>query len=37
MVVIFLVAFVYARIQGPVATVDPLTERAEKILDEKSR
>lgn len=36
-VVIFLIAFIYARIQGPAATVDRLTERAEEILDEKSR
>ncbi len=32
-VAIFIIAFVYARIQGPVVSVNPLTERAEEILD----
>jgi YkoY family integral membrane protein len=32
-VAIFIVAFVYARIQGPVESVHPLTETAEEILD----
>jgi YkoY family integral membrane protein len=36
-VVIFAVAFVYARLQGPVRRVDPLTEQAEEILDNQSR
>ena len=31
-VLIFIVAFVYAKMQGPV-TVDPLTEKAEDILE----
>ena len=35
-VVIFSIAFVYARMQGPIRTVDPLTEQAEEILDDKS-
>ena len=36
-VVIFLIAFVYARLQGPVEQVDPLTEKAEAMLDTHSR
>jgi YkoY family integral membrane protein len=32
-IVIFAVAFVYAKIQGPVEDVDPLTESAEKMLE----
>jgi YkoY family integral membrane protein len=32
-VVIFVIAFVYARMQGPVDDVDPLTESAEHILE----
>jgi predicted tellurium resistance membrane protein TerC len=32
-VAIFLVALVYARIQGPAAHVNPLTEQAEEVLD----
>jgi YkoY family integral membrane protein len=32
-VVIFLVALVYAKIQGPVETITPLTEKAEEMLD----
>jgi predicted tellurium resistance membrane protein TerC len=32
-VVIFLIAFVYARMQGPVDDVDPLTESAEHMLE----
>jgi YkoY family integral membrane protein len=32
-VAIFLVAFIYARIQGPVERVSPLTEKAEEMLD----
>ena len=36
-VAIFAIAFVYARLQGPVRTVDPLTEQAEEILDNQSR
>jgi predicted tellurium resistance membrane protein TerC len=32
-VVIFMIAFVYARKQGPVTDVDPLTESAEHILE----
>jgi YkoY family integral membrane protein len=35
--IIFAIAFVYARLQGPVNTIDPLRERAEEILDEQSR
>jgi YkoY family integral membrane protein len=31
-VVIFLTAFIYAKLQGPADTVDPLTERAEAFL-----
>ena len=34
---IFLISYVYARIQGPVEELDPLTERAEAILDPPSR
>jgi YkoY family integral membrane protein len=34
---IFLVAFVYARFQGPATDVDPLTERAEKVLADEDR
>jgi YkoY family integral membrane protein len=33
---IFVVAFIYARRQGPVDTVDALTERAEEMLDRNS-
>jgi YkoY family integral membrane protein len=36
-VVIFTIAFIYARIQGPAETVHPLTEQAEEILDRQSR
>jgi YkoY family integral membrane protein len=36
-IVIFTIAFVYARMQGPVTTVDPLTERAEEMLDGHSK
>lgn len=36
-VLIFLVSCIYARIQGPVEQVDPLTERAEAMLDPHSR
>jgi YkoY family integral membrane protein len=36
-VIIFAVSLVYARMQGPVQAVDPLTEQAEQILDEQSR
>jgi len=36
-VVIFLISYVYARFQGPVEQIDPLTERAEAILDPHSR
>jgi YkoY family integral membrane protein len=36
-VVIFTIAFVYARIQGPAQAIDPLTEQAEHVLDEQSR
>lgn len=32
-VVIFIVAFVYAKMQGPAASVDPLAEKAEDILE----
>lgn len=32
-VAIFTAAFVYARLEGPVDAVDPLTEKAEQILD----
>jgi YkoY family integral membrane protein len=35
-VVIFAVAFVYAKIQGPVEDVDRLTERAEQVLETDS-
>jgi YkoY family integral membrane protein len=35
-VVIFVIAYVYARIQGPVDTVDPVTEKAEAMLDPHS-
>jgi len=34
---IFLIAYVYARLQGPVEQVDPLTEKAEAMLDTHSR
>jgi YkoY family integral membrane protein len=33
-VVIFTIAFVYAKAQGPVEVVDPLTERVEEVLKE---
>ena len=36
-VLIFLISYIYARIQGPVEEVDPLTERAEAMLDPHSR
>ena len=36
-VLIFLISYIYARIQGPVEDVDPLTERAEAMLDPHSR
>jgi YkoY family integral membrane protein len=32
-VIIFVIAFVYARRQGPVEHIDPLTEKAEEVLD----
>jgi predicted tellurium resistance membrane protein TerC len=32
-VVIFAIAFVYARMQGPVDTIDPLTDSAEHLLE----
>jgi YkoY family integral membrane protein len=32
-IVIFAAAFIYARIQGPVEDVDPLTESAEQVLE----
>ena len=32
-VAIFVIALIYARIQGPAGQVDPLTEKAEEILD----
>ena len=32
-VAIFAIAFIYARREGPVETVDPLTEKAEEMLD----
>jgi YkoY family integral membrane protein len=35
--IIFAVAFVYARMQGPVVTVTTLTEQAEEMLDDQSR
>jgi YkoY family integral membrane protein len=36
-VTIFLIAFVYARLQGPATAVDPLTHKAETMLDPHSR
>jgi YkoY family integral membrane protein len=36
-IVIFLIAFVYARMQGPVEEIDPLTESAEAILEEEGK
>jgi YkoY family integral membrane protein len=36
-IVIFVISYVYARIQGPVEEHDPLTERAEAMLDPHSR
>jgi YkoY family integral membrane protein len=36
-VTIFTVAFVYARVQGPVEEHDPLTHKAETMLDSQSR
>jgi YkoY family integral membrane protein len=36
-VVIFTIAFVYARMKGPARPADPLTEQAEEILDNQSR
>jgi YkoY family integral membrane protein len=35
-ITIFIVAFIYARRQGPVEQLDPLTEKAEQMLDEQS-
>src|SRR4029434_7764413 len=35
-VIIFAIAFVYARAQGPVETMDPLTEQVEGVLNEKT-
>jgi predicted tellurium resistance membrane protein TerC len=34
--VIFVIAFIYAKLQGPVEEVDPLAGRAEAVLDEHS-
>jgi len=34
-IVIFIVAFIYAKMQGPVDPVDPLTEEAEQMLEEE--
>ena len=36
-VVIFMVAYVYARLQGPAEEVDAVTERAGSMLDPRSR
>ena len=36
-VIIFLIALVYARIRGPAHHVNPLTERAEEMLDGRER
>ena len=35
-IIIFVIAFIYARRQGPVEGIDPLTEKAEQMLDEQS-
>jgi YkoY family integral membrane protein len=35
-VVIFVIAFIYAKAQGPVEDVDPLTHKAEEMLAEES-
>jgi YkoY family integral membrane protein len=35
-IIIFVVAFIYAKRQGPVEEIDPLTEKAEQMLDEQS-
>jgi len=35
-VIIFAIAFVYAKAQGPIDTVDPLTEQVEEVLREDS-
>jgi YkoY family integral membrane protein len=34
-VVIFTIAFIYARMQGPASATDPLTEKAEQVLAEE--
>ncbi len=34
---IFVISYVYARLQGPVEEVDALTKRAEEMLDPHSR
>jgi len=36
-IVIFVVAFIYAKMQGPVEHVDPLTEEAEEMLAEEGK
>jgi YkoY family integral membrane protein len=36
-ILIFIVAFIYAKMQGPVGTVDPLTEEAEEMLAEEGK
>ena len=36
-IVIFTIAFIYAKMQGPVEDIDPLTEEAEQILEEEGR
>jgi len=36
-IVIFAIAFIYAKMQGPVEDIDPLTEEAEQILEEEGR
>jgi YkoY family integral membrane protein len=36
-VAIFTIAFIYAKSQGPVEEIDPLTERAEEMLDGQSK
>jgi YkoY family integral membrane protein len=33
-VIIFMISFIYAKRQGPVENIDPLTEKAEKMLDQ---
>jgi YkoY family integral membrane protein len=36
-VTIFIIGFIYARLQGPVSEIDPLTEKAEEVLSAEDK